>query len=65
MYISGYDHGGASMGSYQQFGMRLWTYGASGQHQGFPIGRILLTIAFVGAICLITIVIGAATVQYP
>lgn len=53
-----------AMGSYKQIGMRLWPYGASGQ-RGSAAGRILLTAAFMGAICLITIVIGAASVQYP
>jgi len=52
------------MGSYQQFGMRLWMDGATGLRAS-NVGRILLTAAFVGAICLLTIVIGAATVQYP
>ena len=56
---------GLSMGSYQQFGMRLWAYGASGGYRGSPAGRILLAAAFMGAICLIAIVIGAASVQYP
>ncbi len=51
------------MGSYQQFGMRLWTYGASGGHRGSPAGRVLLAAAFMAAICLIAIVIGAASVQ--
>jgi len=52
------------MGSYQQFGTRVWEYSARG-HQRSPVGRILLAAAFMGAICLITIVLGAASVQYP
>jgi hypothetical protein len=52
------------MGSYQQFGMRLGDYGA-GSYRSASLGRILLAAAFVGAVCLIAIVIGAASVQYP
>ena len=39
--------------------------GAAGGNGGSAAGRILFAAAFVGAICLIAIVIGAATVQYP
>jgi hypothetical protein len=53
------------MGSYQQFGARLWAYGGRDHYRGSPTGRILLTAAFMAAICLIAIVIGAASVQYP
>jgi hypothetical protein len=52
------------MGSYQQLGTRLWDYGAGG-HRSSPAGRILLAAAFMAAICLIAILIGAASVQYP
>jgi hypothetical protein len=51
------------MGSYQQFGTRLWSYGGGGR--GSSAGRILLAAAFMLAICLIAIVLGAASVQYP
>ena len=51
------------MGSYQHLG-RLLDYG-NGSYRGSAAGRILLTAAFMGAICLIAIVIGAASVQYP
>ena len=62
MYILANDNAGASMETYQQLGIRLSTYG---DHRGSLLARILLTAAFVGAICLITIVIGAASAQYP
>jgi len=52
------------MGSYQQFGTRLWAFGASGgDRRGSPVGRILFLAGFIGAVCLIAIVIGAATAQ--
>jgi len=53
------------MGNYQQFGTGLWSYGASEVRRASVVGRVLLTVAFFGAVCLIVIVIGAASVQYP
>jgi hypothetical protein len=50
------------MGSYQQFGMRALAYGVP-HHRESPVGRILLAVAFVGAVCLIAIILGAASAQ--
>jgi hypothetical protein len=52
------------MASYQQFGTRLWAYGSGGPRDS-AVGRILLAAAFVAAVCLIAVVLGAASVQYP
>jgi hypothetical protein len=52
------------MGSYQQIGTRGLAYG-EGTLAASTVGRMLLAAAFVAAICLITFVIGVASVQYP
>jgi hypothetical protein len=55
---------GLGMGSYPQFGMRALAYaGPVGHRRGSALGRMLLTAAFVGAVCLIAIVIGVASAQ--
>ena len=52
------------MQSYQQFGIRGLAHAAAGVgSRSFALGRLLLAAAFLGAVCLIAIVIGVASAQ--
>ncbi len=52
------------MESYQQFGIRGLAHATPGLGgRSFELGRMLLTAAFLGAVCLIAIVIGVASAQ--